>query len=108
MSNRLTVFQGDKFVIPYAVTNVDTGAVIDITNISLTLNIYNGKTLVITKEKTSHLAPTLGTGEFDIDETETDLWPCPSVLQYWVVATYSDGSPFTGTNNYIEVKKPRP
>lgn len=104
MSNRLTVFQGNKFTIQTTVTD-ENSDVVDLTGLTVNLTIYNGKTSIYTDSNTSHTTPASGITTFVITQTETATWPAPSVLIYEIEVVYADGSKFTGTRDYIEFKK---
>jgi len=104
MSNRLTLFQGNKFTIQTTVTN-ESNAVVDLTGLTVNLTIYNGKTSVYTASNTSHTTPASGITTFVIAQSVTATWPAPSLLVYEIEVVYGDGSKFTGTRDFIEVKK---
>ena len=102
MANRLTIYQGNTFPIVATVTN-EAGTAVNLTGLTVSLTIYNGSTEILQIDNTSHTTPASGITTFTITKTQTLAFPSPCLLMYEVEVTYTDGSKFTGTRDYIEV-----
>ena len=101
MSNRLTVYQGNTFVINDTVED-QAGTVVDLTTVTGLMTIYNGETAILTKSAV-HTTAASGLTSYTITKAQTAAFPAPCVLRYETEYTYADGTKFTGLRDYIEV-----
>ena len=101
MANRITIYQGNTVNIRTTITDQD-GSVVNLTNLTVSLTIYNGTTEVLQIDNTTHTTPASGITTFEITKVQTAAFPA-TLLTYEVEVTYQDGAKFTGTRDKIEV-----
>ena len=58
MANRITIYQGNTVNIRTTITDQD-GSVVNLTNLTVSLTIYNGTTEVLQIDNTTHTTPAL-------------------------------------------------